>query len=109
MPKNRDQGIRLNGYVKSRIVAVFIQEGGREGIPEGGLEQDGGAHQLWRKTAPRTYTLNMRREEQNTVFYSYLARFTNTVTLNMYMFLSDTGLTTRNTSFVFVWLRPRNT
>ena len=33
----------------------------------------------------------------------------NTLTLNMYMFLSNTGFTRRNTVFIFVWLRPRNT
>jgi len=27
----------------------------------------------------------------------------------MYMFLSNTGFTKRNTLFIFVWLRPRNT
>jgi len=53
--------------------------------------------------------LNMRSEEQNTVFYSYFARFMNTVTLNMCMLLSNTGFTSRNTVFIFVWLRPRNT
>ena len=33
----------------------------------------------------------------------------NIVTLNMNMFLSNTGFTGRNTVFIFVWLRPRNT
>ena len=33
----------------------------------------------------------------------------NTVTLNMNMFLSNTGFTRQNTVFIFVWLRPRNT
>ena len=33
----------------------------------------------------------------------------NTVTLNMNMFLSKTGFTRRNTVFIFLWLRPRNT
>ena len=32
-----------------------------------------------------TYMLYMRNEETNTVFYSYLARFVNTFTLNMYV------------------------
>jgi len=40
--------------------------------------------------------LNMRREAYNTVFYSYLACFMNTVTLNMNIFLSTTGFTRRN-------------
>jgi len=33
----------------------------------------------------------------------------STVTLNMNMFLSNTGFTGRNTVFIIVWLRPRNT
>ena len=33
----------------------------------------------------------------------------NTVTLNMYMILSNTGFTRRNALFIFLWLRPRNT
>ena len=33
----------------------------------------------------------------------------NTLALNMYVFLSNTGLTRRNTLFVCLWLRPRNT
>jgi len=53
--------------------------------------------------------LNTRRKEPNTVFYSYLACFMNTFILNMYVLLSSTGWTRRNTSFVFLWLRPRNT
>jgi len=53
--------------------------------------------------------LNMRSEEENTRFYSYLACFVNTLTLNMYGFLSYTGFTRRNMVFIFVWLRHRNT
>ena len=33
----------------------------------------------------------------------------NTVTLHMNMFLSNTGFNRRNTVFVFLWLRLRNT
>ena len=33
----------------------------------------------------------------------------NIVILSMNMFLSNTGFTRRNTLFIFVWLRPRNT
>ena len=33
----------------------------------------------------------------------------NAVTLNMSMFLSNTGFTGRNMVFIFVSLRPRNT
>jgi len=47
--------------------------------------------------ASRTYMLNMRSEEEHTVFYSDLARFMNTATLNMYMFLSNTVFTRRTT------------
>ena len=32
--------------------------------------------------------LNTRNEENNTVFYSYLAHFVNTVTLNVYISMS---------------------
>ena len=53
--------------------------------------------------------LNMRSAESNTVFYSKLASIMNTVTLNKYMVLPNTGFTRRNTLFIFVWLRPRNT
>ena len=55
------------------------------------------------------YMLNIQSKEKKTVFYSYFARFMNTVPLNMTMFLSATGFTRRNTFFIFVWLRPRNT
>jgi len=37
--------------------------------------------------------LNTRNEENNTVFYSYLACFVNTSTLNTCVFMSYTGLT----------------
>ena len=33
----------------------------------------------------------------------------NTVTLNMHMFLSNTGFTRRNMLFAFFWLRHMNT
>jgi len=36
------------------------------------------------------YMLNTRGEEQNTVFYSYLACFVNILTLNTYVFMSHT-------------------
>jgi len=52
--------------------------------------------------------LNTRSEDYNTVFYSCLARFMNTVTLNMNMFLSTTGFIGRNAVLILVWLRPRN-
>jgi len=46
---------------------------------------------------PNPYMLNMRGEEYNTVFYSDLACFLNTVPLKMEMFVLYTGLTRRNT------------
>jgi len=49
-----------------------------------------------------------RSEDYKTRFYSYLACFVNTLTLNVYGFLSYTGLTRRNTRFIFLWLRHRN-
>jgi len=52
---------------------------------------------------------NTRGEEHNPVFYSYLACFMITTTLDMYIFMSYAGLTRRNTLFVFVWLRYMNT
>jgi len=47
--------------------------------------------------ALKPYVLNTRSEEENTVFYSYVVCCVNTSTLNMYGFLSYTGLTRRNT------------
>jgi len=55
------------------------------------------------------YMLNTRAEEYYTVFYSYVACFMNTSTLNVYISMPYAGLTRRNTVFVFVWLSPRNT
>ena len=53
--------------------------------------------------------LNTRNEAKNTVFYSYLACLVNISPLNMYEFLSYPGLTRRDKSFIFVWLRHKNT
>jgi len=55
------------------------------------------------------HMLSTRNEEINTVFYSYLPCFVNAFTLNMYVSMAYTGLTRRNTSFIFWWLRHRNT
>jgi len=44
-----------------------------------------------------SYMLNKRNEETNTVFFSYLACFVNTFTLNTDVSMSYTGLTRRNT------------
>jgi len=41
--------------------------------------------------------------------YNLLNCFMNTLTLNMYVSMAYTGYTMRNTLFIFVWLRPRNT
>ena len=57
----------------------------------------------------RPYMLNARNAVKNTVFYSYLAWFVNTFTLNMCVSMSYIGLTRRNTVFKFLWLRHRNT
>jgi len=43
MPKNRDQGIGLNGSVKNRIVAVFI-EAHRVEIDKGVSKPSGATH-----------------------------------------------------------------
>jgi len=53
--------------------------------------------------------LNTQNEEKNTVLYSHLACFVNTCTLHMYVSMAYTGVTRRNTVFIFVWLRHRNT
>jgi len=56
-----------------------------------------------------SYMLNTRSEKQNTVFYSYLACFVKIFTFNMYVSMSYTGLIRRNTVFIFLWWRHRNT
>ena len=53
--------------------------------------------------------LNTRNDEENTVFYLWLACFVNTFTLNMYVSMPYTGFTRRNTVFMFLRLRQRNT
>jgi len=55
------------------------------------------------------YMLNTQGGYSNTVFYSYLACFMNTVTLHVYISTWYIGFTRRNTVFVFLWLRHRNT
>jgi len=55
------------------------------------------------------YKLSTRNEETNMVFYAYFACFVKTFTLNMYVSMVCTGLTRRNTLFIFLWLRHRNT
>jgi len=57
----------------------------------------------------QSYMLNTRNEEKNTAFDSYLACFVNTFTLHRYVSMSYTGLTRRNTLFLLLWLRHRNT
>jgi len=60
----------------------------------------------WNSISVGAYTLNTRSKEWNTVFYSYLACFMDTVILDVYV---NIGLTRKNTFSVFLWLRPRNT
>ena len=55
------------------------------------------------------YMLNTQHEETHTGFYSYLACFVKLFTLNMYVSMSYTGLARRNTLFIFLRLRHRNT
>jgi len=50
-----------------------------------------------------SYVLNMPSQGTNTVFYTYLAYFVNTRTLNNAL-LSYAGRAKRNTLCVFVWL-----
>jgi len=53
--------------------------------------------------------LNTRNEENNTGFYSYVACFVNTCTLNMCVFMSyRIHQAEWNTLFIFVWLHQRN-
>jgi len=52
---------------------------------------------------------NTRTEETNTVFYSDVAWFFNTFSLNMYVSMPYTGSARRNTVFIFLWLRHTNT
>jgi len=60
------------------------------------------ARRLQRDPALRAaYMLNTRNEETNTVFYSYLACFVNTFTLNMYVSMAYTGCTRRNTVYSY--------
>jgi len=58
---------------------------------------------------PPPYVLNTQSGEQNTVFYSYLPCSVNTFTLNIFIRMSYTGLNRRNTLFLLLWLRHRNT
>jgi len=53
--------------------------------------------------------LNTQNEKRNTVFYSYLASFVNTFSLNMYVSMSYTRFTKRNPVFIILWLRRRDT
>jgi len=63
----------------------------------------------WLSWGQRSNMLNIVERRINTGFYLCLARFMNTVTLNMNMFQSNTGFARRNTLFMFLWLRPRKT
>ena len=59
-------------------------------------------------TNPKSYMLNTRNKDTNAVFCTYLACFVKTFSLNMYLSMAYTGLTRRNTMFVFLWPRDRN-
>jgi len=63
----------------------------------------------WFRLWWQSYMLNTRNEENDTVFYSYVACFVNTFTLNVYVSMSYTELTRRNMLFICLWLRHRNT
>ena len=69
--------------VRARVVAKHA-DGAREGLRVGA---DGSSSQR-----ARAYMLDTRNEEKNTVFYSCLACFVNTVTLHIYVSISYTGL-----------------
>jgi len=56
-----------------------------------------------------SHMLNTRNEKKNAVFYSYVACFVNTFTLNIYVSMTYAGLARRNTLFVFVELPHRDT
>jgi len=71
--------------------------------------KSGGAGWSSASAASYAYVSNTRNKENNTVFYSYSACFVNTLTLNIYVSMSYTELTRRNTVFVFLWVRHRNT
>ena len=58
---------------------------------------------------PPPYMLNMRGGGIHYGILFIFACFMNTVPLNVYIPMPYAGLTRRNTLFVFVWLRPKNT
>jgi len=92
----------INGFVG--VDARVAESVRRDHLAAGGVGGRG-------RVGVGAYMLNTWSEEYNTVFYfySYSACFMNTVTLNMHISMSYTGFIRRNTVFVFVWLRPRNT
>jgi len=47
-------------------------------------------------------------EKQYGILFTF-SLYMNTLTLHVYVFLSNIGFTRRNTLFVFLWLRRRNT
>jgi len=69
----------------------------------------GGLRRLLGGSQCLTYMLNTRSEEKNTVFYSCSSCLVNALTLNTRVFMPYTGYTRRNTLFVLLWLRHRNT
>jgi len=57
----------------------------------------------------RAYVLNTRSDDINTILYSDFTYFVNTFTLNMYVSMPGKGFNRRNTLFVFLRRRHRNT
>jgi len=68
----------------SKFFRISLGVNAREGLRVGA---DGSSSQR-----ARAYMLDTRNEEKNTVFYSCLACFVNTVTLHIYVSISYTGL-----------------
>jgi len=104
---------RKNNIAGSQRIGTLPQWGpaapcsvGVGGIPKGVRYSE-----IWRL---RTTTLHVEyaeyaERENEYAFYSYVACFVNTFSLNMYVSMSYTGLTRRNTLFILLWLRHRNT
>jgi len=104
--RNEENNTEFDSYlacfVNTPTLNMYVSECG-EGVRVAEAEQV-----TW-EAGRRPYILNTRNEEHNTGFDSYVACFVNTPTLTMYVSMSYTGLTRRNTVFMFLWLRHRNT
>ena len=96
-PNSRFEPELSRGGKSKGVRKVYYKE--RKQREEGGLR-------------PKHRTLHVEYAErriQYGILFISIARFMNTVKLNMNMFLSSTGFTARNTLFIFLWLRSRNT